>query len=499
MRVRVMSGIFALLLLVGAHAQPGLAQQYGGAGADPTQVDALLRRLEQQDARIRELEARSQTAPYAMPVSTVHGDILQRLDALEASASSAPTCADGDGWKDVSSEGWTVKWGGRVMFDYVMFADQDAANLAEFGDLDNYFEVRRLRFEAAGTGYGVYDFKVQLDFEPENNFTVRNSAGTGSVTIGAEAVAIKDVYVGIHEIPMLGYVRFGNFYEPIGLESQTSSKYITFMERSLPVIFARDRRIGAAFFNNNEDNSLGWAFGVYFPDVNELTKEQITDNPGTDIAGRVWGSPYYAADGRYVLHWGAAYVYQNTGDDTLRFRTRPETHEESEFLDTGSFASDENHRMGLEGAVVYGPLSFQSEFYYLHAEGLGAQGPVDFHGAYAYVSYFITGEHRPYERKEGIFGRVKPLSNFFIVDTCGGRCAGWGAWEVAARWSYVDLNDADLAADGAGELHDFTLGVNWYWTSHTKWMFNYIHAFNERNDVGRNDADILAVSLRYEW
>ena len=59
---------------------------------------------------------------------------------------------------------------------------------------------------------------------------------------------------------------------------------------------------------------------------------------------------------------------------------------------------------------------------------------------YAYVSYFLTGENRPYDRKLGVFDRVRPYEDFFRVRTDDGSIeTGWGAWELAYRFSYIDI------------------------------------------------------------
>jgi phosphate-selective porin OprO/OprP len=86
---------------------------------------------------------------------------------------------------------------------------------------------------------------------------------------------------------------------------------------------------------------------------------------------------------------------------------------------------------------------------------------------YAFVSYFLTGEHRPYDLGNGRFGRVKPRANF---DPTRGD---WGAWEIATRYSYLDLNDRDLTG---GRLWNLTAGINWYLYPNLRLMFNYVYA-----------------------
>jgi phosphate-selective porin OprO/OprP len=104
-----------------------------------------------------------------------------------------------------------------------------------------------------------------------------------------------------------------------------------------------------------------------------------------------------------------------------------------------------------------------------------------FSGYYAYASYFLTGEHRAYKNSSGTFDRVKPKTNF-------GK-GGTGAWEVALRYSGLDLNDAPIQG---GELEDITFGLNWYLNPNVRAMFNYVLA--DLDTVG--NADI--VQLRFQ-
>ena len=126
--------------------------------------------------------------------------------------------------------------------------------------------------------------------------------------------------------------------------------------------------------------------------------------------------------------------------------------------------------------------------FYVQTEGFAAllKQSVTYTGFYAEVGYFLTGEHRGYKKSNMAFDRVKPFTNFFSVRTEDGICRGWGAWEVVARYSYIDLDDPDanpfLNANQAvtGELNSFGFGVNWYLNSHSRVMFNWVY-----NDVDR--------------
>jgi phosphate-selective porin OprO and OprP len=70
-------------------------------------------------------------------------------------------------------------------------------------------------------------------------------------------------------------------------------------------------------------------------------------------------------------------------------------------------------------------------------------------GGYLGASCFLTGERRPYDAKRGVFTRVKvdrPL-----------QAGGAGAWELAARADYIDLNSDGVKG---GEQISYIGGVN---------------------------------------
>jgi phosphate-selective porin OprO/OprP len=390
-----------------------------------------------------------------------------------------------DGWVDLSTEKWTVKLAGHVQMDYINWVNADPAISGE----RDYFEFRRLRMVADGTGYGVFDFRLQMTLEPE---TVGESP-VGTVI----SPDVKDAYLSMNEIPYIGRWRIGNFFVQFSLEQVTNDTNNIFLERSIPTqgIFAADREVGMAIYNATEDKNATWAFGTFFDSISEGLKERIDDNQGIRVSGRVTWLPYYdePSNGRYLIHTGAGFIYTDDQDNRVRFRARPQIHEGPRLIDSGALDADDYITGNVELATVWGPFSVQSELFASNVN-LNVGDSVTVYGAYVYGSYFLTGENRIYERfgQHGAqFGRNVPNSNFFAVP----GCCGPGAWELKARWSYLDLDSVN-----SGQYNDLTVGLNWYWTERVRVMFDWIHPVtSSETTFGKTESDLLASRFDFNW
>ena len=100
-----------------------------------------------------------------------------------------------------------------------------------------------------------------------------------------------------------------------------------------------------------------------------------------------------------------------------------------------------------------------------------------------------------YNRKLGIYGPVTPRTRFFSVKTDEGYQTRAGTWEVAARVSTLDLNNANITG---GQLTDVNFGLNWYYAVRSRVMFDDTHAFLDRSRI-RSNADIFGVRFQYTF
>ena len=210
------------------------------------------------------------------------------------------------------------------------------------GPLEDGTEFRRARLYVEGLLHKHVKFKAQYDFA------------------GGEA-GFKDMYIGLTKLPGVGNITFGHQKEPLGLEVQTSSKYITFLERSLSSTFAPERNTGIMFQNAVAGDKMTWAFGAF---RNADGFGACFGNGGYNYTGRITGRPWYEDKGRKVLHLGLAYRHGNPNGNRLRYRARPSAHLLPRFVDTRSFSATSSDTIGTEFAVVNGPASIQSEFIY---------------------------------------------------------------------------------------------------------------------------------------
>jgi len=153
--------------------------------------------------------------------------------------------------------------------------------------------------------------------------------------------------------------------------------------------------------------------------------------------------------------------------------------------------------IGLESVINVGQFNITGEYMRVNVDRRDAVGEdVALDGYYGQVSYFLTGEAQRWNRKTGCIDRVKPLENFFTIRDCDCNVQrGWGAWEVAARYSVADLTDQDIIG---GEGKSFTFGLNWYWNPYARMQFNYINGDITRGPTS-GDYEIFGIRMMVDF
>lgn len=421
------------------------------------QIEVQTRQIEAMQEKIEVLEAGKPKEGAEVPLIRADAPqaIEKRVSVLEERFSQKDILIPR--WKDgltfaTEDKQFDMTIGGKLQLDSAWFGEENSLR-NKVGAAKSRDQVRRARLSAKGTMYGDGFYKFEYDFAGDSGNT-----------------RIQDAFIGWKNIPYVGTLRFGHMFEPIGRENLTSNSYLTFMEYGLPSALMPGRNIGlqsnSAFFND----ALTLALGVF----------RDTDDYGAgtsnkyNFSTRITSTPIYKNKGEEFLHLGFSYSRRAT-NGTLQYRSRPESNMAPYFVDTGVFNAKNANLFGLETAYVRGPLSFETEYASSLAD-LGGDKSAYFQGLYGFVSYFLTGESRPYNRSTGEFLRVHPKKNFSIKDKT------WGAWEAALRYSYLDLDEENI---NGGILSDVTLGLNWYLNPNMRIMLNYIYA--KRNGYGHAD------------
>ena len=249
------------------------------------------------------------------------------------------------------------------------------------------------------------------------------------------------------------------------------------------------------------------------------------------------------ANDRYLWHVGAGYTYAQLGaNDAVgsgaagnigsprpfyQARTTPEfgvlgfsefpspfgsaANGTPTFVDTGRYEADNFNLFGVETVTQWGPWGVTAE--YMGSLVSTPWGSVYYQGGYAQAAYRLTGENRVYDKKTGTLGKLVPYTDFIPLKDDG--ICGWGAWEVAARWSIIDLRNPDFldghyyvaatntytgtSKAGNGTLQDVTLGITWFLNTHTKIQGNWIHAMLDNTARGPSNADLFVSRVQVDY
>lgn len=445
--------------------------------------------------------------------------ILSRLSALEQGAAAGKARMP------------SVRLTGFAQLDQGLFG-QNANSLANLGDIQNGIGFRRARLQAVGNVAEFTRYSLEVDFA---------TAGRPS---------FLDVWAEQGNVPYFGNLRIGHFRQPTTMTAWTSVRHLEFLERPLPFqAFDPFRRVGImSWFNTGEDDRTLIAYSVYgtgfsfsnpgalVPVVGELgdTRHatQIGDNGGISAAIRgsrlVYYDPY--ADDRYLLHLGGGYNFSVIGGvpgtdsnaRTYQSRVIPEffvgdpgfgltSHGTPFVADTGRFLANDFHFFHTELAANFGSAHVQTEYMATLVDQI--VGPqVFYHGAYVQTGYFLTGESCGYNKQTGSLDfNVKPFREFFALGRDQWFC-GFGAWEVAARYSYVNLaSDAILPANqlsslagpppspNPGIVNNTALALNWWWNQYTRVQFNYIYCSTDPNLAAAGITNIYAARFQFEF
>jgi len=267
-------------------------------------------------------------------------------------------------------------------------------------------------------------------------------------------------------------ITLGKMKEPLGLERNTSSAKRMIIEGAMMTrAFTPGKSWGVHLFNANKRRR--WALAAVVEDDQD---NDYKEDSRTALTGRYTWSPINTKE--QTLQVGASASIRDWNKNRFRIRSRAEIDSADTVVRSAEFIADQQAVAGLEGVWRDGSLQVQGEYMFTRVEEV--DGPDwDYSGYYIMGSYLLTGEQRQF--KKGEFRSLKPL-------------AASGAWELVARYSYLDVRERGLGSKAAV----YTLGVNYYYRRDLKLMLAFLHP-DISGSVRHDDPDGNAVSMRLQY
>jgi phosphate-selective porin OprO/OprP len=355
-----------------------------------------------------------------------------------------------------------LRWGSTIIFDVPLNDEPEGA--------ETTLRLARLSYRKSFNDDWTVKFMVNYnnagDFELGNNFAIYTGWKTATAKLGV-------------------------FDPAFSLEKVSARAGTTFMERALPVEALSERRSGGFGLLKRTPNAfLNGGIFLFSPDY------QGQSQSGQAVVFRYVHSPLErnqkdAREAERSIWTGISLSYRvNASGPDTQFRSRPELAiSDDYFVDTGPIAgADKIFRMGFEASKVTGPISWQTELLGARVDR-GGRPTTQFWGAYIFASWFITGESRNYSALSARFVNTRPISPI-------GK-NGWGAFELAARASIVDLNDKDIIG---GKQTNVSLGLNWYLNEQWRLMADLVKVLDvDRPGSSYDGLDPLILALRAQW
>ncbi len=490
----------ALALATPANAQSSaLNAQIQALQDQVRQLNQQLQNLQSQVQQTQQSQAQTQRSVDQIKTAAppASGGIVASMP------NNRPTLSTADGQN-------TIALTGRLHFDIGDYLDYNAqSHKVGPNNLNSGVNLRRGRIGVVGKVAGDWNYALIYDFGGSND--------SGTAGINSSGIETAEVtYNGFRPFAVeLGYEDV-----PYTLDEATSSNDIMFIERASSQVIATN--IAGNDFRSNVgghwNNDRAWV-GIYGTGPQSGASHATGQQFGA--VGRATYQVLQNDD--YSLHVGvdAEGLIKPplvSGVRAITLSDRPELRiDTTSILSTSQIGTVANpvtgaSVYGAEFAGGFGPLFGQAEYFHYNIARAGAPD-LNFDGGYAQASYTITGEHRKYVPTTGAYSGIVPAHPFSLS---GGS---WGAWELAARYSIVDLNDlftpgvATSTTKGVagGEQQVVTLGINWYVNSNIRFMLNYLHGFVDKQQgasgvsgsslgsgIGGN-FDAIALRTQVAW
>lgn len=439
------------------------------AGAALVCMSGAAHAQESPEARIARLEAsladlQEQLTDLKASTAASVGQVRQQQQATAVTiANGRPTIASGDGK-------FSAAFRGVLQLDGALYSQDDPGPVGtdprrgSFGDatendhardLSDGFNFRRVRLGIEGKAFGDFEYNFLYDF------------GGSGVEEGGKISAAWVQYNGLGPVKL----RVGAFPPVTSLEDAASNASSLFGERASIAETVRgvaggDGRTAVALLGSGER----WNFTAA---VTGNVIGTTTYDEQVGLVGRFAYVPFKRTDALIHLGVNTTIVASPaaTGPDispagaptNLRLRDRPELRVDgTRLVDTGNIDAEGLTSIGGEFGALYKNFYVQAEYFDIGIERRNSALPdPEFSGWYVQGSWILTGESRRYSTATAGFDGPRPTKPFNLKE------GTWGAWELAVRYSTIDLNYLENALPAAGSVRGgeqdiFSVGLNWY-------------------------------------
>jgi phosphate-selective porin OprO/OprP len=441
------AGRLAALFLAGTAmvAIPGAARAGDGSSDTENRLKTLEQELEDVHAQLGDLK-RSQSDQYGDVNRQVSGLVQVKLD------NGRPTFTTPDG-------NFSLQIRALAQLDWAYYSQSAAAAAlpAAFGpDLSSGTNFRRVYLGIQGKAFGDWSYNLNFDF-----------GGSGGTETPGHIQSVYLQYDGLRPFAF----RVGAFPPPANIEDGTSAGDTIFLERNAPSDLQRNIAGG----DGRDAVSVLYTGDELFGALS-YTGAKVQDSAVFDeqqaLLGRISDRFWHDADVNLVVGANGTYVIKlpdavsnglpnlsntpgTTALNSFTLSDPPELTVDSngiKLANTGALPARHIAQWGLEAAGNYDNVYAQAGYYGFEVE----RAPVAFkvftsavasatqivqpsnnslNGWYVQASWILTGEQKPYNSATGAFTAPKVSQPFGF-----GENSGWGAFELAGRFSELNLN-----------------------------------------------------------
>ena len=354
-------------------------------------------------------------------------------------------------WNTFRSKAISGLLTGALMLDRQAWLGQDTESEEQVGELED-FEGGKVRGFRGGL-VGTLNFKRPWLYTV---FVATNTFDKGFDAREDDEFQFVDYRLDI-PLPADLTLTVGKFRETLSMERLMALAFLPMQERAAANdAFLPARTHGLALSGTGGD-WFTWAVGAFNDWIDGDESFSDTTNSFT---GRVTWVPAVSQDESNLLHLGLG-LRHSDAKQPLRYRSRPEFNNAPLYADTGVISAEDALTWNLEAYWRKGPYLLGYEYFGVEVNSAGSGDP-EFSGHSLTGSWAVTGEMRAYRKRSGVFN---PLPVSRPVNR-----GGWGALELAARYSRLDLTDGTVEG---GELDILSLGVNWWLTPISQFSVDY--------------------------